>query len=1038
MPAPKGRTHHAAMKEDSNLNAGPLRKREAEAPYEAAPENGQHRLAVNGNGQGHGQPPPVDAWTVLDFLARRWHWLAIGTLVAGTGFFLLGRHLVKPKFIASAELLRFDSPGQSDFFKTAPVSSDTFAEMMRAPELLRAAGQSVTPAIPPETLTKFIKIDSDDDSDMMKVQLVAGDPETAAKLLNAYVNQVVAYTTQLEKEQVGKLAHDYLKQQVAEMDADISDLTDEFRRMPLSPVVTNGLAQFGGKLKSMGSHLAATAKPTLYNFTEEAERLQKAESDLQDLLVRYTDFNPQVQAKRQYIKELEGQLQRATGTTNLPMPGFIGPVAAGGNAASRDVDIVEIKLKALVDSRQDLVKREREAELYAKNPAGSVRVFASADPKNVRTNLRPLKISIVTFVGAMFGLAGSIALVLLVEFFDHRLKTVEDVKRVTKLPVLTTLGDLHSMKPEERSQWAFRAWTMLQGRLSPSPNFGLVCGITSCAPGEGRSTWISLLAEAASMTGFRVLTIATRPSSSYVEDDEQELLNGERAAAASNGTNHQPQNHSSNPSNAITTSVLSSPGQVTAQLTGPNSQPVVHIPLPGWVWNLERRKQWREALEHWRKIENLVILVELPPASVPEAVLLGSNLPNMLWLAKSGRANAAATRAQLETLRDARCNLVGAVLNGETEVPLRKRFPRWLGCLALAAALSGLSARAQETNAAPQEPAAVESSGVETNSSPAPAVSAPVRETEPAEQPGWFSIVNPSQRAAWQRHLTLGAGDVLTMGLYGDPELTQAEVPIGPDGRVNYLEATNVLATGLTVDELRAKLDQALSLYRRSPRTIVMPVAFHSKKYYVLGKVVTRGVYTLDRPITVLEALARAHGLETALVDRNVVSLADFQRSFLARGGKRYPLDFERLFERGDLSQNIAVEPGDYIYFAAGDVPQVYVVGEVRLPGVVTYMPDLTVMSAITERGGYTDRAYKAKVLVIRGSLQNPERFVVNTHAILDAKELNFKLQPRDIIYVNSRPFIKVEEEADMAMTAFIQSLIYSWVGVDIVQPGFQ
>jgi len=27
------------------------------------------------------------------------------------------------------------------------------------------------------------------------------------------------------------------------------------------------------------------------------------------------------------------------------------------------------------------------------------------------------------------------------------------------------------------------------------------------------------------------------------------------------------------------------------------------------------------------------------------------------------------------------------------------------------------------------------------------------------------------------------------------------------------------------------------------------------------------------------------------------------------------PLNFERLFQAGDLSQNIAIEPGDYLYF---------------------------------------------------------------------------------------------------------------------------
>src|SRR6185436_6124830 len=156
---------------------------------------------------------------------------------------------------------------------------------------------------------------------------------------------------------------------------------------------------------------------------------------------------------------------------------------------------------------------------------------------------------------------------------------------------------------------------------------------------------------------------------------------------------------------------------------------------------------------------------------------------------------------------------------------------------------------------------------------------------------------------------------------------------------------------------------------RRAPRSLVTPVAFRSKRYYMLGKVITKGVYVLDRPITVLEAIARAHGLENGLVERNLIDLADFQRSFLARGGKRYPLNFEKLFQDGDLSQNIAIEPGDYVFFPSTAVKEVYVVGEVRLPGTVIYKPDTTIMAAISGRGGYTDRAYKSRVLVVRGSL---------------------------------------------------------------------
>src|SRR5688572_23008054 len=131
------------------------------------------------------------------------------------------------------------------------------------------------------------------------------------------------------------------------------------------------------------------------------------------------------------------------------------------------------------------------------------------------------------------------------------------------------------------------------------------------------------------------------------------------------------------PSMAVANNVLSTPTEVTEKLTGDNPQPLVHIPLPGWVWSLERRKQWQSALKQWRNIENIVILVELPPACDPEAVLLAENIPNVIWLSDGGKADASESREQLQTLRDARCNLVGTVMNrAPAATRMRKRFSR--------------------------------------------------------------------------------------------------------------------------------------------------------------------------------------------------------------------------------------------------------------------------------------------------------------------------------------------------------------------------
>jgi protein involved in polysaccharide export with SLBB domain/capsular polysaccharide biosynthesis protein len=1028
------------MKETYDGNAGPLRKREPDR-YSSDPSGPQAHQAPDGASHlnGHTRPPTFSFWVIADLLLHRWGMLLFGLVAGSALFYMLGVYAVKPKFSATAQMVREESLGVPEFLKAAPITAETFAGLIRSPELLRRVGASARPPLPPEVMAKCIKVDPEPDSAMVKVILAARDPQQAVELLNLFLIEAEKFTKEWQQVRSRVVADEYLAKQVGQMDHDISTLSAEFRGVPEAPQVTTKLAEIGSNLSALSNNLAASPRPTML-IEMNREKLTSALGELQKLMINYTEKHPLVMQQRSLVDELQRQLGPYTNQLGSGFTAAQGP-GRSSDTFNPDLDIIRTKLRSLHDARTLLVERQREAELYATNSQPMATIFAPANLKTVQRSRRELKISLLTIFGGLLGLGGSLALVGLVELTDRRLRTIDDVRRVTRLPVLTTLGNLQRMRPEARAQWAFRTWTMLQGRLSHSANHGLVCGITSSTQGEGRSTWISLLSEAASLTGFRVLTIATRPSPTHFEADGEETEDepvrdqtGETDTPPGQEVNPGHNNHSG----ALTSNVLASPAKVTEQLTGPNSQPVVHIPLPGWVWNLERRKQWREALQHWRQIENLVIFVELPPGEVPESVLLGCNLPNLIWLADSGTADAAQTRLQLETLRNARCNLVGAVLNRESAPSLKRRFPRWLDAFALIMILPLWTARAQLPAkliaAAAPAPAPVAAQPPVPGETPAISPPAEAKADTIIRSNVSFSIVNPAQRAAWQQRLTLGPGDVLNFALYGQPELNRAEVAINPDGRVSFLEA-EVLATGLTIDELRAKLDEALGTVRRSPHTMITPVAFKSKKYYMLGKVMTKGVYTLDRPITIVEAIARAHGFENGLVDRNIIDIADFQHSFLARGGKRFPLNFEKLFQGGDLSQNIAIEPEDYLYFPSTNVKEVYVVGEVRLPGPVTYTPATTIIAAITARGGYSERAYKARVIVVRGPVNNPEAIAVDTHAILDGNAPDFQLRPKDIIYVNSRPFIRVEELADLAFTAFMQSLISEWVGVGVVKP---
>jgi polysaccharide export outer membrane protein len=115
------------------------------------------------------------------------------------------------------------------------------------------------------------------------------------------------------------------------------------------------------------------------------------------------------------------------------------------------------------------------------------------------------------------------------------------------------------------------------------------------------------------------------------------------------------------------------------------------------------------------------------------------------------------------------------------------------------------------------------------------------------------------------------------------------------------------------------------------------------------------------------------------------------------RGGKpeKVEVDMAEMFRRGDLSRNIALEPGDTIY--VHKAPMVYVYGEVQKGGAYRVEPNMTVMQAIAAGGGITPRGSDRRLKMRR---TGDDGKVVET----DAK-LSDQVKTDDVIYVKEALF---------------------------------
>lgn len=915
-------------------------------------------------------------------------------------------------YTATAQLIKYE-PGATDAYRPRDISTPSLVVMLQSAALYEKVGAQLQPPVAAKDLSRRLELTLDRNNDVVTVTARGDNRAETVGLVNQFSDAAISYTQTLQKQEALD-ASQYVTQQLGQVENELK--TERAAVPPSSTGVVAAIAE---------------ADEPVAVVSDLPQRVQSARDQLNDLLVRYTDAHPLVREQQARLASLE-DLQRRSAATAAASPSKARSSAPAisqaiyGRVTPEEVAMGE-RLRTLENNRALLISRQRAIQPFRDAPPGYFRTLMPASPARTLEHRHRLEICLLAVLGAFVGLMGSAGQILLSEFLDNRVKTRADVRRVTGLPLLATLGNLKHLSPSACDHWAFRAWTSLQSRLSLSPNHGMVCGITSANFGDGRSTWIDLLARAASGCGFRVLKITVEPPPEMIAEVERHQKSSKSqkpSKKSATGSSLAPVlKDPAQETLSLTASVLASPGDIVSRLAAVDAPPMVSIPLPGWVWNLERRKQWLSALEAWRAIENVVIFIELPPAAVSETVLLAENIPNLLWLVDAGKTDAADMHSELVTLREARCNLVGAVLNRERSMPVRGRFSRWLGSNAFLFLLIGLGFAfpTQRMSAAEAD-------------APQPAVA-----VSTTSAPAAFSVVAPAQRMPWQQKLTLGPGDVLSFHVFGAPELSRADVPVGPDGRISYLEAENIVAAGLTVDELRDRLNEELGKFRRSPQAFVTPVAYRSKKYYMLGTVVQKGVFPLDRPITIIEAVARSRGFETGLSGGNMVETTDFSRCFIERNGKHLPVDFEKLFLHGDLTQNVSLEPNDYLYFPASGSSAVYVLGEVRQPGAVPFSSRANVIAAIAARGGFTERAWRQRVLVVRGSLDRPETFKVNVDGVFTGETGtlgNLELKPGDIVYIGNRPWVRAEELLDRAASAFVEAAVVSWTGIHLGPKG--
>jgi polysaccharide export outer membrane protein len=261
----------------------------------------------------------------------------------------------------------------------------------------------------------------------------------------------------------------------------------------------------------------------------------------------------------------------------------------------------------------------------------------------------------------------------------------------------------------------------------------------------------------------------------------------------------------------------------------------------------------------------------------------------------------------------------------------------------------------------------------------------------------------------------VGPGDSVLVAVYGHPELSLAQysggslgaggarlagLVIDNDGSIQFPLIGSVRVAGKSSSELKAYLERELSVYVKDPKVTVQVLWNGSIRYHLLGQFSEPGLKYSDRPVRLLEAISLGGSV--------VLERASLRTAYIARDGRRLPIDFRRLIIEGDLRQNIKLRSGDIVIVPDKSSEQAFVFGAstsgTSRGGVVPFVNGrLTLLQALAFVGfGYRDQAQGklSSTHVLRSAGARGEHFVVDAEKILAGEAGPFELAPGDIVFV--------------------------------------
>jgi polysaccharide export outer membrane protein len=149
--------------------------------------------------------------------------------------------------------------------------------------------------------------------------------------------------------------------------------------------------------------------------------------------------------------------------------------------------------------------------------------------------------------------------------------------------------------------------------------------------------------------------------------------------------------------------------------------------------------------------------------------------------------------------------------------------------------------------------------------------------------------------------------DILEVFVWKEPDLTR-KILVRPDGRISFPLVQDMQAGGISPGELKDRIEKKLKEYIGSPNVTIIVEAIQSYKIFVTGKVQKPGSMLVEKPVTVLQALAMAGGFQEFARPSEMTVIRNYGNENVV-----FKFDYGEVIKGKNTPQNILLRSGDVV-----------------------------------------------------------------------------------------------------------------------------